>query len=70
LAATHLHPTLLHKAIIVAKHQMLLGLLNCVEPNPYDNQEARATEEEGRDTENIKNPKGHERYTRKEERTG
>ena len=49
---------------------MLLSLLNCVEPDSYDNQEACPTEEEGRDIESIKNPKGYKRYNRKVERTG
>ena len=49
---------------------MLLGLLNCVEPNSYHDQEARATEEERRDIENIKDPKRGERNTCKVERAG
>src|SRR5690606_20117193 len=53
LATAHLHPTLLHEAVVVTQEQQLLGLLHGVQPYTHDDQEAGAPEEERLDVEDV-----------------
>src|SRR5688500_10597986 len=47
LPTPHLHPALLHEAVVVAQQQQLLDLLDGVQADAYHDEEAGATEEKG-----------------------
>src|SRR5690606_9790405 len=70
LSTAHLHPTLLHEAVVVTQEQQLLGLLHGVEPHAHNDQEARAPEEERLDVEDLEDPEGDERDEREVDRAG
>src|SRR5690606_30224287 len=68
LAPPEPHPPLLHEAFIVPQEQMLLHLLDRIQPDADDDQQRRSAEEERLDVEPVEDPEGQQRDDREVDR--